>query len=754
LGIPPYGLVNPQNTDGTDNPDYIDTDSENDGKQDMSESGLTLSNVDANNDGIDDNASIGASYTDPDGQINVPLSYLKNTDSDTTESDYRSIQDADGDGIQDSQDSDDDNDGIPDIAENNGNDPSTDTDGDGIADIYDNDTPGFVDTNNDGLDDRADNDLDGVPNYLDLDCDNDGIPDLVEAGGVDTNGDGIVDNLTDTDSDGLANPYDTDNGGNNIANLDTDGDGIKNFLDLDSDNDGIPDLVEAGGTDSNGDGMMDTFTDADNDGFNDAVDTDTNNDGTIDNAGNELQLTGTDTNNDGKPDSYPEGDFEGDGILDQWDVDSDNDGITDVTEAGGTDANGDGRIDGYTDTDNDGLSDNVDGNNGGTALSIPNTDNNGNPNYLDIDADNDGIPDNIEAQTTSGYTTPTGLDTDGDGLDNAYDTDNGGTALPITNTDGTDNPDYTDNDSDNDGDSDALEAWDTDNDGIANTNPNGLDADNDGLDDAYDNDNTTVNPTNGQIPSDFPDYDNPGGNMDWRSIVLIAVDDDFSSSPINSSGGLIGDITANDTPSDDSKTTITLLQNHDSSDGHVSIASDGSVTISAGLEPGIYYFYYKLCSVLDPTNCDTALVKYMVDIDTDGDGIMNMIDLDDDNDGIPDTAENCMSYQISKANYSVCGLFNATAQSNAFPYNPGTSCNTWQSVSFSPDISEPIVGLNAGQPNHKYMNVVPSPQGGNYLAMGSDSANKEEVKVQVQNLVIGQRYKFRRRRGTHFAWPI
>ena len=45
---------------------------------------------------------------------------------------------------------------------------------------------------------------------------------------------------TDTDGDGILNTVD----------LDDDNDGILNHQDLDSDNDGLPDIIEAGGTDS------------------------------------------------------------------------------------------------------------------------------------------------------------------------------------------------------------------------------------------------------------------------------------------------------------------------------------------------------------------------------------------------------------------------------------------------------------------------------------------------------------------------
>lgn len=41
---------------------------------------------------------------------------------------------------------------------------------------------------------------DGTPDYLDLDSDNDGITDVTENGGVDANGDGIIDGA-DADND-------------------------------------------------------------------------------------------------------------------------------------------------------------------------------------------------------------------------------------------------------------------------------------------------------------------------------------------------------------------------------------------------------------------------------------------------------------------------------------------------------------------------------------------------------------------------
>jgi hypothetical protein len=72
--------------------DYIDSDSDNDGVTDKLESGLTLTGVDANKDGIDD--GVGASYIDPDGAINAPLGAttgLKNNDVVSADVDFRSL---------------------------------------------------------------------------------------------------------------------------------------------------------------------------------------------------------------------------------------------------------------------------------------------------------------------------------------------------------------------------------------------------------------------------------------------------------------------------------------------------------------------------------------------------------------------------------------------------------------------------------------------------------------------------------------
>ena len=173
------------------------------------------------------------------------------------------------------------------------------------------------------------------------------------------------------------------------------------------------------------------------------------------------------------------GDTDKDNVLDLIDLDDDNDGILDADETPGFDPDGDADGDGvlnYFDvndagTTGDGSTTDYTDSNGDGIADVFDTDLDGIPNHLDLDSDNDTIPDNIEAQTTAGYIAPTATDTDGDGLDDAYDTDciaignpagcaAAGVAITPVDTDGNtteDLPDFLDLDSDDDGNLDIDE---------------------------------------------------------------------------------------------------------------------------------------------------------------------------------------------------------------------------------------------------------------------------------------------------------
>ena len=400
-------------------------------------------------------------------------------------------------------------------------------------------------------------------------------------------------------------------------------------------------------TDADGDGVIDGFTDVDGDGFADEVDTDDN---TVPGSGD----GGT---------NLPGGDFDMDGIPDALDLDSDNDGILDLVEAGGTDADGDGMVDDFADVDGDGFDDTVDTDDntvpgtgdGGTSLPIPNTDGTGGPDYLDIDSDDDGIVDNIEGQSTGGYIPPTGTDTDGDGIDDAYDIDSGGTPIGDYDHDGDGTPDYQDLDSDNDGEPDLLEGHDLDGDGVADTVPTGTDSDGDGLDDAFDTvvldpatsftnaGNGTTDPLTDGV---LADADAPGvGDLDFRELDSDGDGIDDSIDPDDDNDG-IPDVAegTGDTDGDGIPDNLDLDSDND---GIPDITEAGGTdTDGDGVVDGFTDADGDgLHDPLDDFDSGSGAGEVsggtpLPNDDTDGDGIPNTQDLDSDNDGTPDVTEN------------------------------------------------------------------------------------------------------------------
>ncbi|SEC17387.1 gliding motility-associated C-terminal domain-containing protein [Tenacibaculum sp. MAR_2009_124] len=721
-----------RDTDGDGIPDHLDLDSDGDGILDIVESGQDAATLDADGDGMLD-STIDA---DNDGIVDT----ADNDDNDINAGGSTTPTDSDGDGMPDFQDTDSDNDGVSDLIEGGG-DPSLDADNDGVIDDQ-------TDTDGDGLADSVDpdnggtaagtpdSDGDGLPDYRDLDSDGDGINDVVEAGGADTdnngqidtggtlldgtnlpdssgngtpdvlepnnpdlpgsldaNGDGVVDDQTDTDGDGIADSVDglvgfgdaeqTDTDGDGIAdihdldsdndgildsveqngdpNRDTDNDGIPDHLDLDSDGDGILDLVESGQdalvVDTNGDGVLDSTTDADNDGILDTADAD---DADV-NAGGSTTPT----------------DSDGDGTSDFQDVDSDNDGVSDLVEGGtdpNLDANNDGILDDQTDMDGDGLADSVDPDNGGTAAGTPDTDGDGLPDYQDLDSDGDGINDVVEAG---------GTDTDNNGQIDTGGTLLDGTNLPDSSGNGTpdveepNNPDLPGNldldgdgviddqtDSDGDGIADSVdgldgfgdaEQTDTDGDGIADIHD--LDSDNDGILDSVEQDGDPNRDTDGDGIPDHLDLDSDGdGILDLvesgqDAATLDADGDGMLDSTVDADNDGIVDTADNDdndinaggstTPTDSDGDGMPDFQDTDSDNDGVSdlIEGGGDPSLDADND-GVIDDQTDtdgdgLADSVDPDNGGTASTGP----DSDGDGLPDYQDLDSDGDGINDVDE-------------------------------------------------------------------------------------------------------------------
>jgi hypothetical protein len=197
-----------------------------------------------------------------------------------------------------------------------------------------------------------DSDADGVADLLDVDDENDGIPDIEEAGfkaysgGKSTMDRSNSTTWTDTNANGVNDYIDAMITAGTYIIPDTDGDGVKNYMDFDSDNDTAFDVDESnllnGDGDINGDGKGDG-ADSDGDGLLNLYDNSTN-------FGTTARAYAQDTDSNGIPDYL--------------DLDSNDDGITDIQAGlyGSFDANNDGKIDGSGDADGDGITDAFDTN--------------------------------------------------------------------------------------------------------------------------------------------------------------------------------------------------------------------------------------------------------------------------------------------------------------------------------------------------------------------------------------------------------
>jgi len=222
-------------------------------------------------DGIDNDCNGWSESSDADGDGAFDeAEVLAGTDPNTADSDGDGVPDgielgtgarldADGDGLIDALDDDDDGDGILTADEIDGFTGAADT----LPDADSDGRPNHLDTDSDGdrfddsVEGNVDSDGDGLADLLDLDSDDDSVPDRDERVG-DTDGDGLVDRLDDDDDDDGIPTIREQAEGNPP---DVDGDQVRNFLDDDSDSDGKRDDVE-GELDDDLDGLP-NYLDAD-----------------------------------------------------------------------------------------------------------------------------------------------------------------------------------------------------------------------------------------------------------------------------------------------------------------------------------------------------------------------------------------------------------------------------------------------------------------------------------------------------------
>ncbi|GGG51958.1 hypothetical protein GCM10011414_21950 [Croceivirga lutea] len=313
------GLI-PVNTDGLDNPDYLDLDSDNADDNDTIEAGITLSNNDADADGLDNSVDTSTDYTDPGGTIDNPLSgsiQLPDSNGDANSGgdvDFRDPiipnidpNDIDGDGLINSLDFDDDNDGILDTQELCGTNPVTSATTNStievtiITDNYPGETTwtltapsgqiasgGVYGSAGTTYSQTINTTETGIFTFTIFDSFGDGIccsygigsynvvlnnSSSVATGGNFGSSESTNFEITpvdfdsftclsddpngDEDNDSILNYLDADfasangsvlNSNGVVAILDTDGDGIIDSMDVDSDGDGCPDALEASGS--------------------------------------------------------------------------------------------------------------------------------------------------------------------------------------------------------------------------------------------------------------------------------------------------------------------------------------------------------------------------------------------------------------------------------------------------------------------------------------------------------------------------
>ena len=569
--------------------------------------------------------------------------------------------DHDGDGIEDTVDIDDDNDGVFDAQEYchpdngfdclpNGYDPSADQDGDGILNWQDAADPAIgnacADTDGDGRCDqtpaRYDRDGDNVPDHLDLDSDNDGISDLYEAryGYLDADYDGIIDGPASEFGanggyNGLASDPDSPTAFSVLLPLDHDEDGLPDHDDLDSDNDGLHDVREAGYTtaDADGDGRIDAPNGVNNDGLTPLVDIAQNGTGFM----------------------VPV-EWDGDGYEDYRDLDSDNDGILDVRENDLVDGDNDGLPGtGAPSVDTDGrvLS-------GGTPIAhsrATETDFDGVPDWHDHDTDNDGIRDVVEAgfpdDDASGEpgNGPVQVNEYGVPVQDAFNQIFTATSNP-SDVDGDTRADFRDRDSDNDGINDVAEADlpDSDNNGELGTGTPAVNTFGEPIDDGQGGPVMITSMPTDTEDDGIEDFRDPDSDDDGISDVIEALLPDGDANGmignglpfVNQFGQPLGflphaplsdpiDTDLDGTPDyrDADSDNDNILDQHECPDDNTCVDGDNDGT------PDYRDTDRDNDGIADVSECGDNVPCP----DTDGDGIPDVDDLDSDGDGFPDADE-------------------------------------------------------------------------------------------------------------------
>ncbi len=543
---------------------------------------------------------------------------------------------SDGDALGDACDPDDDNDGALDGDDCAPLDPKVNGNAAELCDGQDNDCDEQVD---EGF---AETDGDGVPDCLDEDDDEDGVPDIADLCPKVANPDQL-----NSDTDLLGDACDPDD----------DNDKALDGADCAPTNGSIhPGAAEVcDGLDNNCAGGTDEgFPDSNLDGVPDCISDDDDSDGIPDSADNCPSIGNLDQANlDGDlQGDICDADDDGDGSLDILDCAPRNSAVYPgaLEECNGVDDDCDVEVDeGYFDTDGDGTADCIDGDDDSDGV-IDSLDNcptkwnvgqdNSDTDLLgdacDPDDDNDGSPDADDCEPTNPAISPLAievcdgldndcdaipdgefLDTDGDREADCVDSDDDDDTVPDlldncplvanadqANLDGDGLGNVCDDDDDGDGSPDALDCGPLD----AQVYPgaeekcNGKDDDCDLVVDEGATD------TDGDLVPDCVDPDDDGDGVPDGSDVCPLTPDPLQ---VNTDGDASGD----------------LCDLDDDNDGDPDLAD------CAPLNGSVHHQAPEACDGVD-NNCSGVADEPF--LDTDKDVLADCVDPDDDNDGDPD----------------------------------------------------------------------------------------------------------------------